>query len=106
MRKILILLAALLLLAGCKPVRYDAENISRLYDRDWIIGRSRAEIEEKYREFDREFTSDEGEILGAFYVNYENRGLDLSYIHDTYLVVIDDDDIADVAYFLETSIGG
>ena len=106
MRKILILLAALLILAGCKPVRYDAENISRLYDRDWIIGRSRAEIEEKYREFDREFTSDEGEILGAFYVNYENRGLDPSYIHDTYFVVFDDDGIAVDAYFRKTSIGG
>ena len=106
MRKILILLAALLMLSGCKPTHYDAENISRLYDRDWIIGRSRAEIEEKYREFDREFTSDEGEVLGAFYVNYENRGLDPSYIHDTYFVVFDEADIAVDAYFRETSIGG
>ena len=106
MRKILILLAALLMLTGCKPNRYNAENISQLYDREWIIGKTRSEIEDKYREFDREFTSDEGDVLGAFYVNYENRGLDPSYIHDTYFVVFDDDDIAVDAYFRETSIGG
>lgn len=106
MRKMLILLSALLLLTGCAPKHYDAENISKLYDREWIIGKTRAEIEDKYREFDREFTSDEGEVLGAFYVNYENRGLDPSYIHDTYFVVFDADDIAVDVYFRETSIGG
>jgi len=99
-----VVLLALLMLAGC-AVHYDETNISRLYDQEWIVGSSRNEIENKYGEFDREFISDDGRDLGAYYINYENRGLDPSYIHDTYFVVFEDDVAVD-AYFAQTSIGG
>ncbi len=108
MKKLLPAIVALLtaaLLCAC-ALRYDETNISRLYDGEWMIGRSRGEIEEKYGEFDREFTSDDGRELGAYYVNYDNRGLDPSYIHDTYFVEFDADDVAIDAYFARTSIGG
>lgn len=100
------LLLLLTLLSACSGKHYDADNISQLYDRDWILGKSCAEIQEKYGDFQREFVSDEGENLGAYYVNYENKGIDPSYIHDTYFVVFDDAGIAVDAYFRETSIGG
>lgn len=96
----------LLVFTSCAPIHYDETNISRRYDREWILGKTRAEIEAKYGDFDREFVSDEGEILGAFYVNYENRGVDPSYIHDTYFVRFDEADVAVDAFFRETSIGG
>jgi len=101
-----IMLLLAMLLSACSGKHYDAGNISELYDRDWIIGRSREAIEEKYGDFHREFISDTGEDLGAFYVNYENKGIDPSYIHDTYFVVFDEAGIAVDAYFRETSIGG
>ena len=82
------------MLSGCSGKHYDANNIAELYDREWIVGKSREEIEKKYGEFHREFISDDGEDLGAFYVNYENKGLDPSYIHDTYFVVFDGNGIA------------
>ena len=43
---------------------------------------------------------------GSYYVNYENNGMDPSYIHDTYFVIFNDEDIAVDAYFRKTSIGG
>lgn len=105
MKKLLwAVLAAFLMLTGC-AVHYDETNISRLYDYEWIVGSSRGEIEAKYGEFNREFISDDGRDLGAYYVNYENRGLDPSYIHDTYFVVFEND-VAIDAYFARTSIGG
>ena len=104
MKRVCVGLMLVLLLTGCS-VRYDESNISRLYDREWIIGSSREEIENKYGEFDREFISDDGQDLGAYYVNYDNRGLDPSYVHDTYFVEFENDVAVD-AYFRETSIGG
>ena len=103
-KRLWVVLLALLMLAGC-AVHYDKTNISRLYDQEWIVGSSRNEIESKYGEFNREFISDDGRDLGAYYINYENRGLDPSYIHDTYFVVFEDDVAVD-AYFAQTSIGG
>lgn len=89
MKKYLALFLALtffLSLCSCEK-HYDQTNISELYDSAWIVGKSRAEIEEKYGEFDCEFVSDEGEDLGAYYVNYDDNIFDPSYIHDTYFVV-------------------
>ena len=103
-KRLWVVLLALLMLAGC-AVHYDETNISRLYDQEWIVGSSRNEIESKYGEFNREFISDDGRDLGAYFINYENRGLDPSYIHDTYFVVFEDDVAVD-AYFAQTSIGG
>lgn len=103
-KRLWVALLALLMLAGC-TVHYDETNISRLYDQGWIVGSSRGEIETKYGEFNREFISDDGRDLGAYYVNYDNRGLDPSYIHDTYFVVFEND-VAIDAYFAQTSIGG
>ncbi|MBR6521932.1 MAG: lipoprotein [Oscillospiraceae bacterium] len=93
-----------LLLTGCS-IHYDESNISKLYDSERIIGSSRDAIEAKYGAFDREFIADDGSDLGAYYVNYDNRGLDPSYIHDTYFVEFENDVAVD-AYFRETSIGG
>ena len=81
-------------------------NISELYDKEWIVGKSREQIEDRYGEFKREYVSDTGENVGSYYVNYENSGMDPSYIHDTYFVIFNDEDIAVDAYFRETSIGG
>ena len=97
-------LFSLMILAGC-TVHYDETNISRIYDHDWIVGSNRREIENKYGEFNREFISDDGRDLGAYYVNYDNSGMDPSYIHDTYFVEFENDVAVD-AYFAQTSIGG
>ena len=96
----------LLTLCGCDYTHYDSDSISLLYDSEWIVGSTREEIERKYGDFDREYASDSVGNVGAYYVNYENSGIDPSYIHDTYFVLFNDDDIAVDAYFRETSIGG
>lgn len=85
---------------------YTAENIDRLYDAEWIEGKTRGEITEKYGAFDREYTLDTGEDVGAWYVNYDNGPLDASYIHDTYFVYFDDRDVALRSEFRQTSVGG
>ncbi len=103
---LLIVLTFALSLCACSPKHYGKNNISELYDKEWIVGKSREEIENKYGEFEREYMSDTGENLGSYYVNYENSGIDPSYIHDTFFVVFNDEGIAIDAYFRETSIGG
>ena len=103
---VLMVLSFIFVLCACAEKHYDENNISELYDSEWIIGKSREEIKEKYGKFNREFVSDYGEILGAYYVNYDNRGMDPSYIHDSYFVEFDDEDVAIDAYFRKTSIGG
>ena len=102
----LFVVALILCLCACSPKHYDENNISELYDKEWIVGKSREQIEDKYGEFKREYVSDTGENVGSYYVNYENSGMDPSYIHDTYFVIFNDEDIAVDAYFRETSIGG
>ena len=102
----LLVVAFTLCLCGCSSKHYDENNISELYDKEWIVGKSREQIEDKYGEFKREYVSDTGENVGSYYVNYENSGMDPSYIHDTYFVIFNDEDIAVDAYFRETSIGG
>ena len=107
MKKTVILFFVLTLflsLCACEK-HYDETNISELYDSEWIVGKTRAEIEKKYGEFDREFISDDGDDLGAYYVNYDDNIFDPSYIHDTFFVVFDGDSAVD-AYFRQTSIGG
>ena len=104
MKKLLIALA-LLLLTGCSPRVYTAENIGALYDRETILGRHREEVQEKYGLFDREYTLNDGREVGAWYVNYDNRGPDPSYIHDTYFVEFQADKAVD-AWFARTSMGG
>ena len=109
MKKIVALLVILILVLGlcaCSAKYYDENNISELYDKDWIVGKSREQIEDKYGEFKREYVLDTGENVGSYYVNYENSGIDPSYIHDTYFVVFNDEDIAVDAYFRKTSNGG
>ena len=103
---LLVVLTFVLSLCACYAKHYDENNISELYDKEWIVGSSREQIEAKYGEFKREYVLDTGENVGAYYVNYENSGMDPSYIHDTYFVVFNDGDIAINAYFKETSIGG
>ena len=102
----LLVVALILCLCSCSSKHYDENNISELYDKEWILGKSREQIEDKYGEFKREYVSDTGENVGSYYVNYENSGMDPSYIHDTYFVIFNDEDIAVDAYFRETSIGG
>lgn len=102
----LLFLMFILCLCACSSKHYDENNISELYDKEWILGKSREQIEDKYGEFRREYVSDTGEYVGSYYVNYENSGIDPSYIHDTYFVIFNDEDIAVDAYFRETSIGG
>lgn len=101
-----VFLAFAFTLCACSTKHYDENNISELYDSNWIIGKSRDQIENKYGEFDREYVSDTSEIIGAYYVNYDNAGLDPSFIHDTFFVIFNDADVAVDAYFEETSIGG
>jgi len=107
MRRVLAALTAcaVCLLCACAP-HYDAENIHRLYDADWIVGQPREEIGRRYGAFKREYTLDTGEDVGEYYVNYDNGPLDASYIHDTYFVYFDEEDVAVRAEFRETSIGG
>lgn len=95
----------LLLLCAC-AAHYDETNIHRLYDADWIVGKTREEIVREYGEFKREYTLDTGEDVGVYYVNYDAGWLDASYIHDTYFVYFDENDTAVRAEFRETSIGG
>ena len=94
------------LLVPCSPKVYNAENIDQLYQADWIIGKNREEIQDRYGRFDREFVSDQGDILGAHYVNYENGAIDPSYLHDTYFVRFNEAGKAVEAYFENTSAGG
>ena len=96
----------LLALAACSQKHYDETNIHELYDKEWIMEKTRSEIEFEYGEFEREYTLDTGEDVGVYYVNYENRGIDPSYIHDTYFIVFNEDDIAIDAYFRQTGKGG
>lgn len=103
---ILMVVVMLGVLGACARKHYDATNIHEKYDREWIIGKSREQIERKYGEFRREYTLDSGEDVGAYYVNYENSGFNPSHIHDTYFVVFDDEDIAIDAYFVKSSMGG
>lgn len=104
--KLLVVFAFLLVVCSCSPKRYDEYNISDLYDKEWIVGKSREQIEDKYGEFKREYLSDSGENVGVYYVNYQNRGIDPSYIHDSFFVIFDNEGISIDAYFKETSIGG
>lgn len=92
--------------SDCSEKLYDETNISELYDKEQIVGKSRSEIQKEYGEFNSEFISDNGEDLGAYYVNYDNDGIDPSYIHDTFFVEFDADGIAIDAYFRKTSVGG
>lgn len=94
------------LLVPCSPKVYNAENIDQLYQTDWIIGKNREEIQDRYGRFDREFVSEQGDILGAYYVNYENDVIDPSYFHDTYFVRFNEAGKAVEAYFKNTSAGG
>ena len=104
-RLLAMLAACVCLLCACAP-HYDAENIHRLYDADWIAGKSRAEIVRRYGAFDREYTLDTGEDVGTYYVNCDDGPLDASYIHDTYFVYFDENDAAVRSEFRETSRGG
>ena len=52
-----------------------------------------------------EYTLEDGRDVGAWYVNYDNRGPDPSYIHDTYFVEFQADKAVD-AWFARTSMGG
>ena len=103
---IFLVVAMLLALVACTLKHYDETNIHELYDKDWIIGKTRSEIELKYGEFKRAYTVDTGGSVGEYYVNYENSGIDPSYIHDTYFVVFNEENIAIDAYFRRTSRGG
>ena len=105
----LFVVAFTLCLCACSSKHYDENNISELYDKEWIVGKSREQIEEKYGEFQREYILDSGENVGSYYVNWENDwflGLPPSDIHDTYFIVFNDENVAVDAYFRETSIGG
>lgn len=103
---LLMALALFLILCSCSERHYDENNISDLYEKNYILGKTREQVESRYGEFNREYVLDTGEVVGAYYVNYENKGMDPSYIHDTYFVVFDNNDVAIDAHFRETSIGG
>lgn len=98
-----VLMSALL---SCAPKHYDQTNIDRLYDREKIIGYTESEIVARYGSFQREAVDENGRKTARYYVNYENHGLDPSYIHDTYFIEFDETGIAVDAYFRETSKGG
>ena len=98
--------AMLFTLVACSLKHYDETNIHELYDKEWIIGKTRSEIELKYGEFKRAYTVDTGGSVGEYYVNYENSGMDPSYIHDTYFIMFNEEDIATDAFFRKTSKGG
>ena len=103
---LLVVLTFVLALCACSPKYYDENNISELYDSEWIIGKSREQIKDKYGEFTREYIANTGENVGSYYVNWDNSGYDPSGIHDTFFVIFNDDDIAIDAFFSETSMGG
>ena len=103
---IFLVVAMLFALVACTLKRYDETNIHELYDKEWIIGKTRSEIELKYGEFKRAYTVDTGGVVGEYYVNYENSGIDPSYIHDTYFIMFNEEDIAVDAFFRKTSKGG
>lgn len=84
---LLVILTFAFALCACAAKRCDKNNIFELYDKAWIVGKSREQIEDKYGEFKQEFVSGSGENLGSYYVNYENSGIDPSHIHDTYIVL-------------------
>ena len=93
------------LLCACAPRRYDETNIGKLYNREWILGKTQSEIIRRYGDFKRVYEQDDG-YYGAYYVNYDNVGMDPSYIHDTYFIIFDENGVATDAYFKRTSIGG
>lgn len=93
------------LLSACAPRIYDESNIGKRYDREWIVGKTEEEIVRRYGEFKRIYERDGGHT-GAYYVNYDNHGIDPSYLHDTYFIEFDDNRIAVDAYFRNTSKGG
>ena len=99
-------LCLVLLMSACAPRRYDETNIDKLYDREWIIGKTVTEIVRRYGEFKRVYEMDGGGHESTYYVNYDNWGMDPSYIHDSYIIVFDGNDVATDAYFARTSIGG
>ena len=98
-------LCLVMMLASCASRHYDESNIDKLYDREWIIGKTETEIIRRYGEFKRIYERDGGHT-GAYYVNYDNRGIDPSYLHDTYFIEFGEDRIAFDAYFRNTSKGG
>ena len=75
----LLVVALILCLCACSPKHYDENNISELYDKEWIVGKSREQIEDKYGEFNREYVSDTGENVGSYYVNYDIYDFEYSY---------------------------
>jgi len=101
------MLLLLVMLCSCMERHYDENNISLLYDRTWIIGKTESEITGKYGAFDRDFTLDSGEDVGQYYVNkYDGDWLDPNNMHDSYFVVFDASRVAVDAYFRQTSAGG
>ncbi len=109
MKKAGALILAVLLAMGlcaCTRKHYDETNISELYDRDRIIGKTSDDIQKRYGEFDRDYVADNGLHYGVYYVNYENYGFDPSYIHDSYYIVFDDQNVAVDADFSRSSRGG
>lgn len=107
---VLILLTLVFSLCACEKVRYTADNIHRIYDREWIIGQGIGSIQGKYGPFIRQFELDSGEYAGyhagVYYVNYDAFGFDPSYVHDSYFIVFNEDGYAIDAWFEETSRGG
>jgi hypothetical protein len=101
-----VVLCLFMMMTACAPRRYDESNIHKRYNREWIIGKTEAEIVKRYGEFKRVYEKDGGGHLGAYYVNYDNWGMDPSYIHDTYFIEFDENGVAVDAYFKRTSIGG
>ncbi len=113
MKKILafMLIGTLLLalLSACSPMLYDESNIHLLYDRSWILGKSRDTIEARYGKFHREYIHTDGEDMACYKVNsrhYDSYFLDPTNIHDSYFIVFNAENIAVDAYFAETSRGG
>ena len=107
---LLLLLVLMLPLGGCKHEPYTADTISRIYDRDWIIGQGVGAIQGKYGPFMRQFELDSGKYagyhVGVYYVNYDAFGFDPSYIHDSYFIAFNEEGYAIDAWFEETSRGG
>ena len=85
-------------------ISYDESNIHIIYDSKDIIGKTRNQIIWKYGKFDLE-----NEETGFYFVNYDNGKfpsfMSPSYIHDNFIVVFDDNNVAVDAYF-RRSVGG